>query len=73
MRVTIHQAKTQFSEILRRVAAGEEVVILNRNRPVARVIAWTDKTPKDLEGDLAGRIRVDDDFDALPQGFEEYT
>jgi prevent-host-death family protein len=73
MRITIHEAKAQLSRLLRRVAAGEEVVIVNRDRPVARLVPFTERRPADLEGDLAGRIRIQPDFDALPEGFEEYV
>lgn len=73
MKVSVHQAKTQFSKLLKRVAAGEEVVILHRDRPVARVVPFQRKTVRDLKGDLKGQVRLAEDFDALPPGFEDYT
>jgi prevent-host-death family protein len=33
--VTVHQAKTNLSDLLRRVEAGEEIVIARGNKPVA--------------------------------------
>jgi prevent-host-death family protein len=33
--VTVHQAKTTLSELLRRVEAGEEIIIARGNTPVA--------------------------------------
>ena len=36
--VSVYEAKTRLSELLRAVERGEEVVITNRNRPVARLI-----------------------------------
>jgi len=36
--VNTHEAKTQFSKLLRRVAAGEEITIANRGVPVARLV-----------------------------------
>lgn len=33
--VTVHEAKTNLSELLRRVEAGEEIVIARGNKPVA--------------------------------------
>jgi prevent-host-death family protein len=73
VKVTVHEAKTHLSRLLKRVAAGEEVVILCRDKPVARLVTEARVTPRDLEGDLAGKIRIADDFDAVPQGFEDYT
>ncbi len=36
--VNTHEAKTQLSRLLRRVAAGEEITIANRGVPVARLV-----------------------------------
>jgi prevent-host-death family protein len=33
--VTVHEAKTKLSELLRRVEAGEEIVIARGDKPVA--------------------------------------
>ncbi len=35
--VTIHKAKTELSKLIARVEAGEEIVIMRRDRPVARL------------------------------------
>jgi len=37
-KVNIHEAKTQLSKLLKRVAAGEELTIANRGVPVARLV-----------------------------------
>lgn len=34
-RVTVHEAKTNLSELLRRVEAGEEIIIARGDQPVA--------------------------------------
>ena len=39
--VSVYEAKTRLSELLQAVERGEEVVITNRNRPVARLVAVT--------------------------------
>ncbi|MGH7589049.1 MAG: type II toxin-antitoxin system Phd/YefM family antitoxin, partial [Gemmatimonadota bacterium] len=36
--VNIHEAKTHLSRLLRRVAAGEEIVIARSGEPVARLV-----------------------------------
>lgn len=36
--VNIHQAKTQLSRLLKRVEAGEEVVLARAGKPVARLV-----------------------------------
>jgi prevent-host-death family protein len=35
--VTIHEAKTHFSKLVRRAEAGEEIVVRRGNAPVARI------------------------------------
>jgi prevent-host-death family protein len=35
--VTIHEAKTQFSKLVRRAEAGEEIVVRRGRDPVARI------------------------------------
>jgi len=64
--VSIHEAKTQFSRLLRRVAAGEEVTIANRGVPVARLVPVPAPPPKPMRklGIYGDTIKVPDDFDA---------
>ena len=65
MEVNIHQAKTHFSRLLQRVAAGEEVVIARAGVPVARLVAVEPKQGKVRPlGMDEGRIWIADDFDA---------
>jgi prevent-host-death family protein len=62
--VNVHQAKTQLSQLLHRVEAGEKVVIARAGKPVARLVAvqvgFTDR-PLGVD---AGGVRVAPDFDA---------
>lgn len=37
--VNVHQAKTQLSQLLHRVEAGEEVIIARAGKPIARLVA----------------------------------
>lgn len=73
--MNVHEAKTHLSRLLRRVAAGEEVVIAKAGRPIARLIPFTKCRGERPLGTERGRIQVADDFDApLPpavlSGFE---
>lgn len=40
--VEVHEAKTTFSKLLRRVAAGEEITITSSGKAVARLITAQD-------------------------------
>jgi prevent-host-death family protein len=46
MQVNILEAKNRLSELIRAVQAGEEVVISNRGKPVARLVAEGEGKPK---------------------------
>lgn len=62
--VNTHEAKTQLSRLLRRVAAGDEITIANRGVPVARLIPVSEHKPKRKLGAYGDTIRIADDFDA---------
>lgn len=62
--VNIHQAKTQLSKLLRRVAAGEEISIANRGVPVARLVPVPTVKGKRGQGAYGDSIKIADDFDA---------
>jgi prevent-host-death family protein len=59
--VGVHEAKTNLSQLLRRVQAGEEVTILRGGTPVARLVPI--KPAKRQLGQDVGRFVVPDDFD----------
>ena len=63
MEVNIHEAKTHFSRLLQRVAAGEEVTIARAGVPVARLVGVEPKAKRPL-GFARGEVWVADDFDA---------
>ena len=70
MRIAIADAKANFSELIRRVEAGEDVELTRYGRAVARMVAAGDAPTLPLIGAMRGRIRISDDFDTLPEGFD---
>jgi prevent-host-death family protein len=64
MEVNIHEAKTNFSKLLQRVAAGEEITIARAGVPVAKLVPAEPKREKRKLGIDEGRIHIADDFDA---------
>jgi prevent-host-death family protein len=60
--VGVHEAKTHLSRLLRRVAAGEEIVITSGGRPAARLVPVTPRGERAVGFDK-GRLVVPDDFD----------
>ncbi|HLX24182.1 MAG TPA: type II toxin-antitoxin system Phd/YefM family antitoxin [Usitatibacter sp.] len=63
--VNIHEAKTHLSRLVERVQAGEEIVIANAGRPVARLVPIEDARKPVRIGGLKARIAVPDDFNTI--------
>jgi prevent-host-death family protein len=61
--VGIHEAKTHLSRLLRRVAAGEVIVIAKGSVPLARLVPIHSRARRELGRDR-GALHMSDDFDA---------
>lgn len=66
MIVDVDEAKAGFSKLLDRVVDGEEIVIGRAGKPPARLVPFRPKRAPRAPGELAGRIRMEEDFDAAP-------
>ncbi len=72
--VNIHEAKTHFSALLARVAAGEEVVIAKAGRPIARLVPAQSLAQRELGWDRGLSFWIAEDFDEyVPEEFGEYV
>lgn len=58
----MHEAKTQFSKLVREAEAGEEIIVLRGSVPVARIVAYVPAVARELGFDR-GVLIVPDDFD----------
>jgi len=68
MRVTIRAAKTTLSQLIKRAHAGEEIVIVRGDVPVARLVAILGKAARRRPGTLRGLVKVPDAFfEPLPK------
>jgi prevent-host-death family protein len=72
--VNIHEAKTHFSELLKRVERGDEVIIERVGRPTARISALAPpKLPDRVPGTGKGLFTMTEDFDApLPSEIQRF-
>ncbi len=61
--INVHEAKTNLSRLLVRVANGEEVVIARAGKPIARLVPMEPKVQRVIGRD-DGLFEVPDDFDA---------
>lgn len=61
--VGVHEAKTNLSALLRRVASGEEITINSGGKPVAKLVPVQRSAPR-VFGRDRGLFTLPDDFDA---------
>ena len=66
--VNIHVAKTNFSRLIERVQAGEEITIARAGKPVARLSAIRERPSRRVPGLDKGKVVIHPDFDdPLPE------
>ena len=66
--VTVHKAKTQLSELLVRVEAGEEIILARGNQPIAKLVPLNPHSKQREFGVLRGLISVGPEFfEPLPE------
>jgi prevent-host-death family protein len=71
--VNIHEAKTHLSRLLEQVRLGEEVIIAKAGKPVARLVAFSEKPKRRVPGSARGQIWIAEDFDApLPPELQKF-
>lgn len=72
MEVTVQEAKTQLSRLLRKVEAGEEVTIRRGRHPVARLTRLpAEPGRRQIWGDVEGSIGPA--FEEIPSDLENYS
>jgi prevent-host-death family protein len=67
----IHEAKTHFSKLVERAAAGEEIVIGKAGKPVARLVPFVEPKPVRKPGAWKGKIKYLADWDEMDKEIEE--
>lgn len=66
--VELPELQTDFSELLRRVLSGEEVIISQAGTPIARIVPIAEQSLPRIPGLDRGKVIIAPDFDApLPE------
>ena len=65
--VNVHEAKTTLSELLKKVEAGEEIIIARAGKPVARLVPAVKATKRVFGFDKANWEVPDNFNDPLPE------
>jgi prevent-host-death family protein len=69
----VAEAKAQFSDLVRKALAGEEVIIAKDNKPLLKLVPLEQARQERKPGSAKGKIRMTEDFDKTPADFEDYT
>ena len=62
--VNIYDAKTRFSQLVDKAAAGEDVIVSRNGKPLVRITRLDEPARRIKYGVLKGKIKVAKDFDA---------
>jgi prevent-host-death family protein len=66
--VTVHAAKTNLSQLLARVEAGEEIILARGKQPIAKLTPYVPPRSKRQFGALRGVVNVGPEFfEPLPE------
>lgn len=68
---TIHEAKTQFSKLIRRVQLGERIEIRRGKELVGQLVPPEGRSERRKFGSCRGQFEVPDDFNAPCPEIEE--
>jgi prevent-host-death family protein len=69
----VAEAKAQFSGLVRRALAGEEIIIAKDHKPLVKLVPLIAPDQARLPGSARGRVRLAPDFDATPPDFKDYV
>ena len=72
--VSIQEAKAKLSELIHKLKPGDEVIITEKNVPVARLVPANRVPAQRKPGTLPGTVKhMAPDFDAPLDDFKGYT
>ena len=70
----IAEAKSRFSELVRKAMLGEEVIIAKDNKPVLKLVPLDKPRQARKPGSGKGQVLyIAPDFDAIPEVFRDYV
>jgi prevent-host-death family protein len=70
--VTMHEAKTHLSRLVREAIRGEEIVIARGDEPLVRLVPLASARGSRVFGSARGAVRWSDDFAGPLPDFDEY-
>lgn len=71
VQVSLNEAAARLPALIRDAKAGEEILLLDNELPIATVIPLLKVRPTAQFGSAKGLIELSEDFESTPEGFEE--
>jgi prevent-host-death family protein len=71
--IDLNHAEIRLAELVQRAARGDDVILTDGGRPVAKIVPITQAQGPREFGSAKGLIHMADDFDAPLEDFAEYT
>lgn len=69
----MHKAKSSLSQLVKRVEAGEDVLIARNGKPVVRLTRIHASKPELPWGVFRGKMQIADDFDEPLEEMKDYV
>ncbi len=69
VRCNMYEAKTKLSELVSKAQKGIEIILMNRGKPVARILPF-ERPGRPRKLGFAKDIKILPGFDDIPEGFE---
>ena len=70
--ITLEQAQAHLPDLIHGLTPGEEIVIMENNQPVAKLVAQHAEKPRPLPGRCKGMLTVVSEDDEHLEDFKEY-
>jgi antitoxin (DNA-binding transcriptional repressor) of toxin-antitoxin stability system len=70
--MTIEDAQANLSEVIKRLAPGEELILTRDDQPVAKLIGQSSEIRRPVLGRGRGKLVIVSEDDEHLKGFEEY-
>ena len=65
--LNVTEAKARFSDVVKRAAQGEEIIVTKMGKPVVKIIRYDPSRTHQRIGLFTGQIDLAEDFDEWPE------
>jgi len=70
--IDVKKAENCLSDLIQQTIEGNEIIITQGGRPVAKLVALAKNPLKRKFGSAKGLIKMANDFDETPEDFKDY-